>query len=132
MIFPEKSPLGNIFLLIALNLLVISGGYILLQAINMSELFKDLIILTILFFIISGTTVIVFFRGLSREPQIQVMHTLVSLSVKFLLEMVLALVWFIVAKKTSAESVFLFFVLYLTSSLFSIYIILKALKNKSL
>jgi hypothetical protein len=60
------------------------------------------------------------------------LHSLVSISLKFLLEMLLALVWFIVAKKTSLTSVFIFFVIYLTLTLFSLSIILKTLKNKAL
>jgi hypothetical protein len=46
--------------------------------------------------------------------------------------MVLALIWFIVAKKTSLISVVLFFVLYLALSLFSVWVILKTLKHKSI
>jgi hypothetical protein len=46
--------------------------------------------------------------------------------------MVLAFIWFIVAKKTSLPSVLIFFVLYLTLTLYSIWVILKTLKNKSL
>jgi hypothetical protein len=46
--------------------------------------------------------------------------------------LVLALVWFFVAKKTSLDSVFAFFVIYLTLTLFSMLIILKTLKNKAL
>jgi len=60
------------------------------------------------------------------------MHTLVSLSLKFLLELLLTIIWFILAKKTSSESVLMFFILYLAFSLFLILNILKALKNKSL
>jgi hypothetical protein len=46
--------------------------------------------------------------------------------------MVIALIWFFVAKKTSLQSVLIFFVLYLALTLFSVLIILKTLKNKSL
>jgi hypothetical protein len=60
------------------------------------------------------------------------MHTLVSVSVKFLLEMVLALIWFIVIKKTMASAVVMFFVLYLTLTLFTTFVMLKALNIKTL
>jgi len=46
--------------------------------------------------------------------------------------MVLALIWFFVAKKTYPSSVLLFFVLYLALSLYSVYFILKTLKSRSL
>ncbi len=48
------------------------------------------------------------------------MHTLVSVSLKFLLEIILALIWFVAAKKNSFTSVFIFFVIYLTLTLFSV------------
>jgi hypothetical protein len=56
----------------------------------------------------------------------------VAISLKFLLEMILALVWFIVAKKTALPSVLIFFVLYLALTLFTVLIILKTLKNRAL
>jgi hypothetical protein len=42
------------------------------------------------------------------------------------------LLWFIVAKKTSLQSVLMFFVLYLTLTLFTLCVILKTLKHKVL
>jgi hypothetical protein len=55
-----------------------------------------------------------------------------AIVVKMLLEMVLALVWFYVLKKTGPSTLILFFVLYLTFSLYSIIFMLKTLKSKSL
>ena len=72
----------------------------------------DLMILSVVFTFITIGAFLIFIRGQSRESQIQIMHTLVSLSIKFLLEMGLIILWFIVAKKTSIESVLIFFVLY--------------------
>jgi hypothetical protein len=46
--------------------------------------------------------------------------------------MILALVWFFIAKKTYAPSVLMFFVIYLTFTIFSIFVILKILTNSSL
>jgi len=73
-----------------------------------------------------------FKRGLSREHVIQAMHTFAAVGIKFLAELFIALVWFVGAKKTSAEYILLFFVLYLAFSLFSIIVIVKTLKKKSL
>ena len=70
--------------------------------------------------------------GQNKMPDSQTMHTLIAVSLKFLLEMILAIVWFILWKKNSLSSVFIFFILYLSLSLFSIGIIMKTLKNKML
>jgi len=77
-------------------------------------------------------SLLVFIRGLSREPDVQAMHSFVSTGIKFLIELFIALIWFVAAKKTSAEYILLFFVLYLAFSMFSIKVILKSLKKKSL
>ncbi len=85
-----------------------------------------------MFSVISLITLFIFLRGQTKTPDSQTMYSLFAVSLKFLLEMVLALIWFIVTKKTSLQSVFVFFVLYLTLTLFSVWVILKTLKNKSL
>jgi len=84
------------------------------------------------FLIILIIILTIFFRGQTKEPDSQTMHSIVSVSLKFLLELVLALGWFIVAKKVSLISVLLFFILYLGFTLFSVWAILKTLKDKSL
>jgi hypothetical protein len=60
------------------------------------------------------------------------MHLFVAIVLKMPLEMVLALIWFFVAKKTCTYSLLLFFVLYLAFSLYSILFMLNTLKNKPL
>jgi hypothetical protein len=77
-------------------------------------------------------SLIVYLRGLSREADVQTMHTFAAVGIKFLAELFIALIWFGAAKKTSAEYILLFFVLYLAFSMFSIIVILKTLKQKSL
>jgi hypothetical protein len=93
---------------------------------------KDIFVLSCLFSAISIVTLIIFYRGQACEPDSQAMHTLVAISLKFLLDMVLALVWLIISKKTSLTYVFLFFVIYLTLTLFTLFVILKTLRNSSL
>jgi hypothetical protein len=107
-------------------------GYFLVSVAKLNLLYNDVTILSLIFSIIVIITLFIFFRGQTKEPDSQTLHSLVSVSLKFLLELVLALVWFIVAKKTSLPSVLIFFVIYLTLTLFSVWIILKTLKNKSL
>jgi len=115
-----------------LNILLLGTGYFLVSVANLNLFYSDIAILSSVFSIIVLITLVIFLRGQTKEPDSQTMHSLVSVSLKFLLEMVLALVWFIVAKKTSLPSVLIFFGLYLTLTLFSIWVILKTLKSKSL
>jgi hypothetical protein len=118
--------------LIILNL-VLDGTAILLRSLaGLNLVVKDIIILSSLFSGISVLSLIIFLRGQSTEPDSQTMHTLVSISLKFLLDMILALVWFFIFKNSSLTTVFVFFVIYLTLTLFTIFIILKILKNRSL
>jgi hypothetical protein len=121
-----------ILFLLILNLISFGTGYLLISAAGVKFALTDITILTFIFSLISFITITIFLRGQTKEPDSQTLHSLVSVSFKFLLEMVLALVWFIVAKKISLTSVIIFFVLYLTFTLFSIWVILKTLRNKSL
>lgn len=127
-----KSLLRNTLSLLAFSVIVLGAGYLIMAALKLHHLTDDYVLLTALFSLIALTSFIIFLRGQSREPHSRTMHTFVSVSLKFLLELLLTAVWFIIAKKTSPESVLMFFVLYLTFSLFLILNILKALKNKSL
>jgi hypothetical protein len=121
-----------VLLLFVFNFILL-GISLLTKSINPVNLFtKDILILSLLFSVISVITLIIFFRGRTREPDSGTMHTLVAVSLKFLLDMILALVWFYISKKTSLASVFIFFVLYLTLTLFILFVILKALRYRSL
>jgi hypothetical protein len=108
------------------------AGYLMVSIIKLNLPLNDIIILSLAFTLIALMTLVIFLKGQTKEPDSQTLHSLVAVSMKFLLELVIALVWFIVAKKTSLPSVLIFFVLYLTFTLFSIWIILKTLKNKPL
>jgi hypothetical protein len=121
-----------ILLLLILNVFIAGSAYFLGTIHIITLLFTDIVILSLFFSIIAIITLIIFLRGQTKDPESQTLHSLVSVGLKFLLELVLALVWFIVAKKTSLDSVFAFFVIYLTLTLFSVLIILKTLKNKAL
>jgi hypothetical protein len=115
--------------IILLNILIIGIGFFLISLAIISLSYSDIAILSS---VLSIITVIIFFKGQTREPESQTLHTLTAVSFKFLLEIILALLWFIVAKKISLQSVIMFFVIYLTLALFSIWVILKTLKNRSL
>lgn len=127
-----KPLIRNILYLTALSLFILLAGYLILLQAGPGSYLTELTILTIVFLFICLVSLIIFQRGQTKDSQSQTLHTLVSVSVKLLLEMVLALLWFFAAKKTSSGSVFMFFVLYLSFSLFSVLLILKTLRNKSL
>ena len=113
-------------------IIVLAAGYFITGKTLSSPSFPEFSLLTFLFAAIAGISLFVFFRGQSREPESQTMHSLVSVSLKFLLELVLALVWLIVLKKTATPLVVTFFLLYLAFSLLYIFILLNTLRNKSL
>ena len=119
-------------LLLLFNALLFFIAYLLVSVIKLNFSFGNIVILSLFFTVVACITLLIFFKGQSKEPDSQTLYILVAVSLKFLLEIVFALVWFIVAKKTSLESVLIFFVLYLALTLFSVLIILKTLKNKSL
>jgi hypothetical protein len=121
-----------VFFLTILNI-ILGGTVLLLRSLFGTDLgFKNVFILSLSFSAISALTLIIFFRGRDRDPDSQTLHTLVAVSLKFLLDMILALIWFFISKNTSLSSVFVFFVIYLTLTLFTIFIILKVLRTRSL
>ncbi len=122
----------NILILVIFNVLLLPAGYIIGMVLKTNIHFYDISTVSFVFSVVALITISVFLKGQTKEPDSQTLHTLVALSLKFLLELTFALIWFIVAKKTSLESVLMFFVLYLALSLFSITVIVKTLKNKAL
>ncbi|HKK43620.1 MAG TPA: hypothetical protein VJ963_14480 [Bacteroidales bacterium] len=121
-----------ILVLLFINILVILTGYLLTLIVNFDLKPGNIAILSLLFSVIAMVTFGIFMKGQSGNPQKQTLHSLVAFSLKFLLEIGLALIWFIVAKKNSLPSLLSFFVIYLTLTLYSIYSISKTLKNRSL
>ena len=92
----------------------------------------DLFNISISFALASMTGLLIFFRGRIKEPREQTMHTFTGVSIKFIAELFIALIWFVVAKKTAPSCILLFFVLYLAFSLYFILVVINTLKNKSL
>ena len=121
-----------ILLLVLLNVLLLSVAYLLVSIAKLDLSLNYVLVLLPSFSIIAIITLIIFFSGRTKEPDNQTLYSLVSIGLKFLLEMVFALFWFLVAKKTSLQSVLMFFVLYLALTLFTISVIVKTLKSKAL
>lgn len=118
--------------LVLINFLIVAAGIMLSPLCGVNLILKDLVVLSFLFSVIAAVTISIFLRGQSRERDSQTMHTLVSISLKFLLDMILALGWIFISKKSSLASVFLFFVIYLTLTLFTVIVILKILRTRAL
>ena len=118
--------------LLLIMLLAFFAGYLLITLTASSLSLSEIILLSVSFFFITFISLIIFGRGQKKEAGSQTMHILAAISVKMLLEMVLALIWFFVLKKTSPSDLLLFFVLYLAFSLYSIIFMLKTLKSKSI
>jgi len=116
---------------LVLNLLLVLAAYLLVSTIRLNLFLADILTLSPIFSIIIFITLVIFFKGQTKEPDSQTLYSLVAVGLKFLLEIVLALIWFFLAKKTYLSSLLLFFVLYLTFSLFSLLAILKTLKNRA-
>jgi len=121
-----------LLLLLFLDIVLLGAGFLLISTGIISVPFIKVVTLTVVFLVIISISLIIFFRGQSKNSSGQVVHTLVSVSLKFLLELVLALVWFLDVKKALLSSLIIFFVLYLSLTLFLIWVILKTLKTKSL
>jgi len=117
-------------MLICLSL--ITAGYLLASFTEIGLFFNDILLLTASFAVIGIITAVIFTAGLKKGPEARTMYLMVATTLKLLLEMVLALVWFLIVKKTYMTSVLLFFVLYLAISLYSIFFILNTLKSKPL
>ena len=118
--------------LLLLYVLLLIGGYLFVSLADPGIYLGEIVIVSTVFTVIALVTLIIFFRGQTKEPDNQTLHVLVAISLKFLMEIVFALIWLIVVKKTALTSVLTFFVLYLSLTLFSLWVMLKALKNKVL
>lgn len=124
-----KKAFGYSFLLLIFSLLFIAAIFALNSHVIIGVSLSEAGCLTFSFYFILGISLIVFFIGQTKDTERQGFYTLVSISLKFLLELALALIWFLISKKTSLSSVLLFFVLYLTFTIFSIIMILNTLKD---
>jgi succinate-acetate transporter protein len=117
--------------LLLLNIALAAGG-ILFSSLTGIVSANDIIFQLAGYSFINIIIIIIFNRGQTKEPDSQTIHTLLAIGLKLLLEMIFALIWFVLVKKNSIEYVIVFFVLYLAFTLFSIFYILKRLKIKHL
>lgn len=122
----------HIFILVIFNALLLLAAFIIIPFLKADIHFYDISFVSCVFSVISLITISIFLKGQTKAPDSQTLHSLVALSLKFLLELIFILLWFIVAKKSSLTHILIFFVLYLALTLFTTYVIVKTLKNKVL
>lgn len=127
-----KNNLKPFISLLLLLLAVNAAGLILKEAFSLEYTIKYLTVVSLMFTISSAVALIIFFRGVKKDVKEQAMYSLLAISSKFLIELVMVLSLFVIAKKTSITYVILFFVLYLSFTMFSVRTLLKTLKKKSL
>jgi hypothetical protein len=118
--------------ILLLDSVILMAGYLLSSKTVILNGFSDIAILTLLFSAITFISLLVFDRGLKKEPGSQTMHLFVAIVVKMLLEMFLVLLWFFILKKTDTSTLISFFVLYLAFTLYIIILMLNTLKRKIL
>jgi hypothetical protein len=118
--------------LLVISLFVSLAAFLLQTPLDYKTTLSEALLPGFAFTISTAAALAVFFRGQTRENKTRAMYTLAAISLKFLAELFIALIWFLAAKKTSAECILLFFVLYLSFSLYSIGVMLNTLKNRHL
>ena len=91
----------------------------------------DAVVLTACFTVAALISLLIFFDGTSSDARKSVLMTLVAVSVKFLLSLIIALLFFVIFKNREAGSVILFFILYLAFTVFILLTFLNILKRKS-
>ena len=111
---------------------IFSIGFLIVSILNPVFTLRNILFLVLIFSAISFTILFIFFTGQSKDAEKQPVYTLLSIGLKFILEAILALIWFVVAKNFHTQYVLLFFVLYLAFTIFSVLIILNVLNNKAL
>jgi len=126
------SSLRNTLMAAAFGCGVTSIGAIALLLLGVEKYLSDLLTLSFVFTTIIIVCIVIFTKGLSKSPQNSSLYTFFSLGTKLLLEIILVIFWFVIAKKNSIEVVLIFFILYLAFTLFLISIILKTLNKKLL
>jgi hypothetical protein len=91
----------------------------------------EAVLLTMCFTVAALISLLIFFNGTASNVERSVLMTLIALSVKFLLSLIIALLFFVIFKNRETGSVILFFILYLAFTVFIILTFLNVLKRNS-
>ncbi len=92
---------------------------------------NDILLLTGGFTVIAMAALVIFFNGTEGKGEKRVFATLIAIGVKMLLSFVLALLFIVVFKNKETGSVILFFILYLSFTVFVILTFLRIIRRKS-
>ena len=87
--------------------------------------------LTGAFTLAAFASILAFFNGFNSDTAKSVLFTLIALVIKTLLSLIIALLYLVVFKNDQTGSVILFFILYLTFTVYVIYTFTRVLKKKS-
>jgi len=124
-----KSNLKSLSLLILLSLTVLAAGlltgYFFPSFVNK----QSLLIMVPFFFIVSALSLAIFFNAGRKDPDQKIVRTFVALSLKTILCLAFALIFFLVLKKKDSGTVILFFIIYLGFTLFVVFSMLNTLKK---
>lgn len=113
-----------------LSLALVLAGFILLHFFPGFPGKEAILMLVISFFLLSLLVLGLNFIGSRREPEAQSLFNLAALGVKFLFSAVIALLYFEVFKKSGLNNILLFFVLYLTFTVFLVSVLIKDLNTR--
>ncbi len=89
------------------------------------------VVLTGAFSLAAFASLLAFFNGFNSDTAKSVLFTLIALVIKTLLSLIIALLYLVVFKNDQTGSVILFFILYLTFTVYVIYTFTRVLKKKS-
>lgn len=89
------------------------------------------VVLTVAFSLAAFASLLAFFNGFNSDTAKSVLFTLIALVIKTLLSLIIALLYLVVFKNDQTGSVILFFILYLTFTVYVIYTFTRVLKKKS-
>lgn len=92
---------------------------------------EAMLLLVAAFIAFTSISLYIFFLGRSKPDGEDSLFTMSAIGIKFLLSIIAALVWFAVLKKVETGELLIFFVLYLTFSVFLVGVIVKELKKNS-
>jgi len=93
---------------------------------------SDILLPGLVYPLITALSLQVFRIGTAKTAENQPLFTMGAVGIKFFLSILFALIYFIVLKNTDQVYVLLFFLLYLSFTIYLLRFILKTLKTKSL
>ncbi len=115
---------------IILSLALLLSGLIVNKLLPGTADKASLEILVVSFFILSAIVLSINFFGSRKEAEAQSLFNFAAMGVKFVLSAIIALLYFEAFKKSGLNNILLFFILYLTFTVYLMVIIVKSLNNR--